>query len=95
VCAQRSATLAPQRALTPRRCRWPWVDVRAAAPLQTANAVAWMREMMDYNVPLGKLNRGLAVLDGARRCARASHVAVLTHTHPAAQACARCTPRAP
>jgi hypothetical protein len=31
---------------------------------QTSNAVAWMREMMDYNVPLGKLNRGLAVLDG-------------------------------
>jgi len=32
--------------------------------VQTTDAVAWLREMMDYNVPLGKLNRGLAVLDG-------------------------------
>ena len=31
---------------------------------QTKDAVAWIREMLDYNVPLGKLNRGLAVLDG-------------------------------
>ena len=37
---------------------------RALLVPQTTNAVAWMREMMDYNVPLGKLNRGLAVLDG-------------------------------
>jgi hypothetical protein len=29
-----------------------------------------MREMIDYNVPLGKLNRGLAVLDGAGATAR-------------------------
>lgn len=34
---------------------------------QTKDAVAWLREMFEYNVPLGKLNRGLAVLDGASR----------------------------
>ena len=45
-----------------RTCRsWRSHTLRV---LQTSNAVAWMREMMDYNVPLGKLNRGLAVLDG-------------------------------
>ena len=33
--------------------------------VQTKDAVVWIREMLDYNVPLGKLNRGLAVLDGA------------------------------
>ena len=41
---------------------------------QTANAVAWMEEMMDYNVPLGKLNRGLAVLDGEAPAAAAACV---------------------
>jgi hypothetical protein len=46
-----------------RRSRTLWVP-------QTTNAVAWMREMMDYNVPLGKLNRGLAVLDGELRAAQ-------------------------
>lgn len=34
-------------------------------PAQTENAVTWIKEMTDYNVPKGKLNRGLAVLDGA------------------------------
>jgi hypothetical protein len=29
----------------------------------TAESSAWMREMLDYNVPGGKLNRGMAVLD--------------------------------
>lgn len=27
--------------------------------------MTWIKEMTDYNVPKGKLNRGLAVLDGA------------------------------
>ena len=36
---------------------------RAAA--QTPNALSWIKEMSEYNVPKGKLNRGLAVLDGA------------------------------
>lgn len=31
---------------------------------QTENAMSWIKEMTDYNVPKGKLNRGLAVLDG-------------------------------
>ena len=30
--------------------------------------------MMDYNVPLGKLNRGLAVLDGETLSACTQHV---------------------
>jgi hypothetical protein len=33
--------------------------------VQTENAVSWVEEMTNYNVPHGKLNRGLAVLDGA------------------------------
>jgi hypothetical protein len=33
-----------------------------------------MQEMMDYNVPLGKLNRGLAVLDGEAPAAAAACV---------------------
>lgn len=44
---------------------------------QTKDAVAWLREMLDYNVPLGKLNRGLAVLDGACQPRVARFVAVL------------------
>ncbi|PSC75133.1 farnesyl diphosphate synthase [Micractinium conductrix] len=32
-------------------------------------AKAWVKEMMDYNVPLGKLNRGMAVLDVLRSVA--------------------------
>ncbi|KAL4449400.1 hypothetical protein ABPG77_007044 [Micractinium sp. CCAP 211/92] len=31
----------------------------------------WVKEMMDYNVPLGKLNRGMAVLDVVRCLAEA------------------------
>jgi farnesyl diphosphate synthase len=42
----------------------------ALLAVQTKDAVAWVREMIDYNVPLGKLNRGLAVLDGAWRRGR-------------------------
>ncbi|KIZ02614.1 hypothetical protein MNEG_5340 [Monoraphidium neglectum] len=30
---------------------------------QPADAKAWLREMLDYNVPGGKLNRGMAVYD--------------------------------
>ena len=30
---------------------------------QPKESVAWMRRMLDYNVPLGKLNRGMAVAD--------------------------------
>eukprot|EP00887_Chlorella_sp_A99_P003158 scaffold9.g3158.t1 len=29
----------------------------------------WARKMLDYNVPLGKLNRGMAVLDVVKACA--------------------------
>ena len=58
--------------------------------------------MMDYNVPLGKLNRGLAVLDGEscrplrntisqRRAGAASDAQRLALPR---QACARCNPRA-
>jgi geranylgeranyl pyrophosphate synthase len=59
-----------------------------------------MREMMDYNVPLGKLNRGLAVLDGAATAARqwgSCKRAVSVKRAPAASrtpcACARLTRR--
>ena len=66
------------------------------ARTQTANAVAWMREMIEYNVPHGKLNRGLAVLDGAPRAqhARRKQRSAADGCVPgAAQACVRC--RAP
>ena len=33
---------------------------------QVAIAVAWIKRMIAYNVPHGKLNRGLAVVDGVR-----------------------------
>ena len=33
---------------------------------QPQEAADWLRRMLDYNVPLGKLNRGLAVLDAYR-----------------------------
>jgi len=33
---------------------------------QMSYAVDWLQRMTDYNVPHGKLNRGLAVLDGVR-----------------------------
>lgn len=33
---------------------------------QPENAQAWMRKMLDYNVPGGKLNRGMAVLDALK-----------------------------
>ncbi len=33
---------------------------------QPAHAKEWLREMFDYNVPKGKLNRGMAVLDALR-----------------------------
>lgn len=34
------------------------------------NAVKWVREMVEYNVPGGKLNRGLAVVEGFRQLRR-------------------------
>ena len=33
---------------------------------QVTIAVAWIKRMIEYNVPHGKLNRGLAVVDGVR-----------------------------
>ena len=36
---------------------------------QPESAMRWVREMLDYNVPLGKLNRGMAVLDVCKACA--------------------------
>ena len=33
---------------------------------QVKIAVEWIKRMIDYNVPHGKLNRGLAVVDGVR-----------------------------
>ena len=33
---------------------------------QVQIAVDWIREMISYNVPHGKLNRGIAVMDGMR-----------------------------
>ena len=33
---------------------------------QVQIAVDWIREMIAYNVPHGKLNRGIAVMDGMR-----------------------------
>ena len=60
--------------LLPNTCRAPRSERRLALTallaVQTKDAVAWVREMIDYNVPLGKLNRGLAVLDGAWRRGR-------------------------
>eukprot|EP00793_Prasinoderma_coloniale_P005715 PRCOL_00004189-RA len=40
---------------------------KAAMP---PNAVKWVREMVEYNVPGGKLNRGLAVVEGFRQLRR-------------------------
>lgn len=33
---------------------------------QPESSKQWVKEMLDYNVPLGKLNRGMAVLDVVR-----------------------------
>jgi farnesyl diphosphate synthase len=42
------------------------LDQDAVVTAQPAHAKEWLREMFDYNVPKGKLNRGMAVLDALR-----------------------------
>merc|ERR1719353_2220113 len=38
----------------------------AIVAAQPRRAVDWMKRMFDYNVPKGKLNRGMAVLDAVK-----------------------------
>jgi farnesyl diphosphate synthase len=61
--------------------------------VQTKDAVAWLSEMLDYNVPLGKLNRGLAVLDGTLH--RALHAVCFTLVLPLLEVQHALTPPTP
>jgi farnesyl diphosphate synthase len=70
------------------KCVYPYLRDQILHDFATTNelgneAIQWLRDMMDYNVPGGKLNRGVMVVEVVRRLIAPSQ----WNTHTLARAC--------
>ena len=68
---------------------WPQSLPNGPMRLPLLMIYSFSPQMMDYNVPLGKLNRGMAVLDVVRRCCCVHRGGALDRLRPAPLRCCR------